>query len=100
MTQYGIYIFLFRFVVNSASSISHCESPISFPRRIEKGGRASTALASREQESSSPSPSREVVNCRYAHRRALPADALSELFLRCPSSASTFSFHHSMYRHR
>ena len=35
MTQCGIsYIFLFRFVVNSATSISQCESPISFPRRI------------------------------------------------------------------
>ena len=112
MTQCGIsYIFLFRFVVNSATSILHCESPISFPRRIvprrrttidrigfARAGMASIASKAIQPKRPPPSPSREVVNRRQAHRRALPVDALSDLSPRRPSSGHIPRLTHAIIR--
>ena len=100
MTQYGrSYIFLLRFVVNSASSISHCGSPVSFPRRIVPRTRKSIDRIGFTRAGMATIASKAIQPKRPPHRRlptkssiaaklidALPADALSELSLRRPSS--------------
>ena len=100
-TQYGrSYIVLLRFVVNSASSISHRGSPVSFPRRIVPRTRKSIDRIGFTRAGMATIASKAIQPKRPPHRRLPTKSSIAAKLIDARSRPTPSPNSPSAARHR